>query len=197
MEQVQVDTVTAGTYTLLVDGKTIPQGPQKYFIVWETRDDVIEVTYPSGGEGLVPGTTETIRWDATGNTGTTTIEYSLNNGTTWVGITTTNGTTRSFDWTVPGAATGDALIRVTKGTRTGISAHNFAIIQRPSNIRTNFICPDSVEITWNPAPGATGYKIYQLGATHMDSVGVSSSTTFKLYNLNLADDNWFAVSSLR
>ena len=51
MEQVQIDTVSAGTYTLLVNGKTIPQGPQKYFIVWESRDDAIEVTYPSGGEG--------------------------------------------------------------------------------------------------------------------------------------------------
>ena len=196
MEQVQVDTVNAGTYTILVNGKTIPQGPQKYYILWETRDDAIEVTYPSGGEGLVPGSSETIRWDAFGNSGTTIVEYSLNNGSTWNPITVTNGAARSADWNVPGAATGDALVRITKGTRTGISAHNFAIIQRPSNIRTNFICPDSVELTWNTAPGATGYKIYQLGTTHMDSVGVSTSTTFKLYNLNLADDNWFAVSSL-
>lgn len=196
MEQVQIDTVSAGTYTLLVNGKTIPQGPQKYFIVWESRDDAIEVTYPSGGEGLVPGTTETIRWDAFGNTGTTILEYSLNNGTTWIGITTTNGAARSFDWNVPGAATGDALVRVRKGTRTGVSAHNFSIIRQPLNVRTNFICPDSVELTWNPAAGATGYKIYQLGATRMDSIGVSTSTTFKVYNLNLSDDNWFAVSAL-
>ena len=185
MEQVQIDTVSAGTYTLLINGKTIPQGPQKYYIVWETRDDVIEVTYPSGGEGLVPGTTETIRWDAFGNTGSTVVEYSLNNGTTWTAITVANGMARYADWTVPGAATGDALVRVRKGTRSGVSAHNFAIIQRPNNVRTSFICPDSVELAWNPAPGAVGYKIYQLGATHMDSVGVSSSTTFKLYNLSL------------
>ena len=71
----------------------------------KAEDDAIEVTYPSGGEGLVPGTTETIRWDAFGNTGTTILEYSLNNGTTWIGITTTKGAARSFDWNVPGAAT--------------------------------------------------------------------------------------------
>ena len=196
MEQVQVDTVNAGTYTILVNGKTIPQGPQKYFIVWETRDDAIEVTFPSGGEGLVPGTNETVRWDAFGNSGTTIVEYSLNNGSTWNSITVTNGAARSADWNVPGAATGDALVRVRKGTRTGVSANNFAIIRRPTNIRTSFICPDSVELTWNTAPGATGYKIYQLGATHMDSIGVSTNNTFKLYNLNLTDDNWFAVSPL-
>jgi len=196
MEQVQIDTVSAGTYTLLINGKTIPQGPQKYFIVWETRDDAIEVTYPSGGEGLVPGASETVRWDAIGNSGTSIVEYSLNNGTTWNSISVTNGAARSVDWSVPGAATGDALVRVTKGTRIGVSAHNFAIIQRPTNIRTSFICPDSVELIWNPAPGATAYKIYQLGATHMDSIGVSTSTSFKLYNLTLSEDNWFAVSSL-
>ncbi|MDB9963730.1 S8 family serine peptidase [Vicingaceae bacterium] len=196
MEQVQIDTVNAGVYTLLVNGKTIPQGPQKYFIVWETKDDAIEVTFPSGGEGFVPGTSETIRWDAFGNTGTTTVEYSLNNGATWIGITTTNGAARSFDWNVPGAATGDALVRVRKGSRTGVSANTFSIIRRPTNVRTNYICTDSLELTWNLAAGATGYKIYQLGATHMDSIGVTTSTTFKIYNLNLSDDNWFAVSSL-
>ena len=117
MEQVQIDTVSAGTYTLLINGKTIPQGPQKYYIVWETRDDVIEVTYPSGGEGLVPGTTETIRWDAFGNTGSTVVEYSLNNGTTWTAITVANGMARYADWTVPGAATGLSLIHISEPTR--------------------------------------------------------------------------------
>lgn len=196
MEQVQIDTVSAGTYTVLVNGKTIPQGPQKYFIVWETRDDAIEVTYPRGGEGLVPGTSETIRWDAIGNSGTTIVEYSLNNGATWNPITVTNGAARSADWNVPGAATGDALVRVTKGSRVGVSPYNFAIIRQPTNIRTSFICTDSVELIWNPVAGATGYKIYQLGATHMDSIGVSSNTSLKVYNLNLSNDNWFAVSAL-
>lgn len=196
MEQVQIDTVSAGTYTILIDGKTVPQGPQNYHILWETKDDSILVTYPMGGESMVPGTSETIRWDATGNTGTTLVEYSLDNGATWITITTTSGDARSTDWNVIGAATGDALIRVTKGSRVGVSAHNFTIIRRPANVRTNFICSDSVELTWNIASGATGYKIYQLGATHMDSIGISTSNTFKLYNLTLSDDNWFAVSPL-
>ena len=194
MEQVQIDTVGAGTYTVLIKGKTVPQGPQKYYIVWETRNDSILVTYPRGGEGLVPGSSETIRWDAIGNNGNTVVEYSFNNGTTWNLISTTGGSARSLDWLVPGAATGDALVRVTKGAIVGISANNFTVIRRPTNVRTNFICPDSVELVWNPAPGATGYKIYQLGATHMDSIAVSTNTTLKLYNLNLADDNWFAVA---
>ena len=55
-------------------------------MLWETKDNSIEVTYPSGGEPFVPGETETIRWDAAGNTGTFSVQYSLDSGQTWQNI---------------------------------------------------------------------------------------------------------------
>lgn len=196
MEQVSIDSVAQGNYTLIVEGTTVPQGPQKYYIVWETRRDEIEVTYPHGSEAFTPGTTETIRWDAVGNSGATIIEYSTDNGSTWNSVAVTNGAARSRDWIVPSTITGDALIRVTKGSVIGTSANTFSIIGVPTNIRTNYRCPDSIQLTWNSVAGATGYEVSILGATHMDSVGRTNTNTFVLKNLSLSDDNWVSVKAI-
>lgn len=196
MEQVELDSVAAGTYTLLVDGKAIPQGPQKYYVVWETRTDEIEVTYPSGGESFTPGTTETIRWDMTSASGLTIIEYSTDSGATWTVLSTTNGTVRYRDWNVPNTVTGDLLVRVSNSGRVGVSANPASIIGVPSNIRTGYRCPDSLELLWNSVPGATAYEISMLGATHMDSITTSSTNSVVLYNVDLSNDNWVSVKAL-
>lgn len=196
MEQVLIDTVSAGTYTLLVNGKTVPQGPQKYFVLWETRSNDIEVTYPSGGESFTPRTIETIRWDAINSSGSVTVEYSLDNGTNWILIGSNSASFKYRDWFVPDTVSGNVLIRVTNGSTSGVSAHPFSIISTPSNITTSFVCPDSIGLTWTAVPGATEYEIYVMGNLYMDSVGRSSSTNYTLKNLVLSNDNWVSVKAL-
>ncbi len=72
--------LSTGNYVLNVNGWSIPDGPQEYWVVYEFLSDSIDVTYPIGGEGLVPGESEIIRWDTYGSSGTFDIEYSLDNG---------------------------------------------------------------------------------------------------------------------
>ena len=197
IEQVEIDSITAGVYTLLVDGKVIPQGPQKYYITWESRTADIDITYPSGGESFTPNSTETIRWDAPIGTGATLIQFSTDNGTTWTTIGNTNNTGfRYWNWNVPSIVSGQCLIRVTNNGNVGVSTNHFSIIGRPTNLRTDFICPDSTRLTWDTVPGALSYEISQLGATHMDSIGTATSNGFMIYNLTLSDDNWFAVKAI-
>ena len=64
MEQVTIDNPPAGNYTLSIDGYSIPYGPQQYYVTYEFIDSDVELTYPIGGEGLVPGETEYLRWDS-------------------------------------------------------------------------------------------------------------------------------------
>ncbi|MCV5738162.1 hypothetical protein OFN56_40310, partial [Escherichia coli] len=78
----------AGTYTVNVNGFAVPQGPQKYFVVYEFSTTAPILTYPIGGESIVTSLQETIRWDAYGNTGTFTLQYSTDNGSTWSNIAT-------------------------------------------------------------------------------------------------------------
>ena len=75
MEQVTIDNPTAGTYTLNVNGFSVPYGPQKYHVVYDIISEGITLTYPNGGAGLLPGDNEMIRWDAFGNTGVFSLEF--------------------------------------------------------------------------------------------------------------------------
>ncbi len=196
MEQVTIDNPQAGTYNLNVDGFLIPSGPQKYFIVYEFVTDQVEVTYPIGYEGFVPGETETIRWDAYGNTGTFALDYSTDNGTSWNVISANvPATQRYYNWNVPAVLTGQALIRVTRGASSHQSPETFSIIGLPSNITVTWACPDSVRLTWNAVAGAIGYEVSWLGSMYMDSIAYSTTNSAVITGTNPLLAYWFSVKA--
>jgi hypothetical protein len=197
MEQVAINTPTAGTYNVTVNGASVPSGPQSYYIVHEFLTSEITVTYPIGGEGLVPGETERIRWDAFGNTGTFAIDYSTDNGGTWTNATpSVSGSVREWNWSVPSTVTGQALMRVTRGADVDESDANFTIVGVPQNLNVDWICPDSLQFSWNPVSGATTYEVSMLGAMYMDSVGTTAADSIVLYGLNPNLDDWLSVKAL-
>lgn len=202
MEQVLIDSAKSGNYKILVNGTSIPQGPQKYFLSWETKADEIEVTYPNGGESLEPSKLEVIRWDATGSNGGFLIEYSTDSGSTWNSIGTTPGSIRYRNWFVPASITGNAMVKVSRiiGLNTyGISDssdYTFSIIETPENIRSTFVCLDSIGISWDTVPGATSYEISMLGSKYMDSIGRADTNYFEINNTDFTEDNWVSVKAL-
>lgn len=195
MEQVTIDNPTPGVYTVNVSGFAIPQGPQEYFIVYEFEEDKITLTYPIGGEGLNPGTSETIRWDASEGVTDFQVEYSLDDGAVWNSIATASASSRSQNWVVPSALSGLARVRVTRGVQNSQSVDVFSIIPTPNNLEVGWACPDSLNLTWNAVPGATGYEISMLGGQYMDSIGTSTTNNFTVAALS-TDENWFSVRSL-
>ncbi|MBK9449077.1 MAG: S8 family serine peptidase [Bacteroidetes bacterium] len=198
MEQVTIANPIAGSATVTVSGFSVPQGPQNYWLVYEFVQPMVEVTYPIGGEGFVPGEAERIRWDAFGATGNFTLEYTTNNGTNWTLISNTVASTaRTYTWTVPTNITGLAKVRVTAGALTDMSDATFSIARLPTNINITYICPDSIGISWTAAAGATGYEVSILGTKYMDSVATSSTTSAVIRNQNPNVDHWYSVRSLQ
>ncbi|MDX2249373.1 MAG: PKD domain-containing protein [Bacteroidia bacterium] len=194
MEQVRLTDPAAGTYTLKVKGTAVPVGPQKYYVVYEFIPDEITVVYPSGGEGFVPGETQRIHWDAYGNSGTFAISYSTNGGTVWTNIAgNILGNSRMYSWTVPATVTGQAIVRVNRGTVSGQSEYNFSIADVPQNIQVSAACPDSFFITWSPVSGATGYDVFLLGDKYMDSVASTTTNSIVLSGNFVEAENWLSV----
>ncbi len=196
VEQVSIVNPASGTYTLKVNGTSIPQGPQKYFVTYEFIYDELTLVNPSGGEGFVPGETERIFWDAYGNSGTFTLSYSLNNGTTWSTIGTSAATARYRDWVVPNTVSGNALVKIERGTISDISDHTFTIIDLPTNLTVTKVCPSYMEVVWSPVSGAGEYQVFLLGNKYMDSVGRTTDTTFQIPLTNVRSDQWFSVSAI-
>lgn len=197
-EQVTIDNPAAGTYTITVNGFAVPQGPQSYFVTYELIDDAVTLTYPIGGEGFVPGETETLRWDAYGTSGTFDIEYSLDSAATWSPIVTgLSGSARSHNWVIPGAVvSGQCLVRITRGSSSDMSDAPFSIIGLPLGLNISWACPDSLQLSWNNVTNATGYEISMLGTKYMDSIGVSSTNSFVVHNIVPTTEFWFSVKAL-
>lgn len=197
MEQVTIDNPTAGSYTVNINGNSIPQGSQEYFLVYEFIQDEVVLTYPIGREGFDPGTVETIRWDSYGTTGIFNLEYSTDNGGSW---STINGSIssnlRHYDWSVPSVLSGEVLVKVTRGAFSGVSDDVFSIIETPVNLTIDWACPDSMQMSWDPVAGATAYEVSMLGTKYMDSVGVTSTNNYVFYGANPFSSYWLSVRSL-
>ena len=197
MEQIVIDNPLNGTYDIIINGASIPFGPQDYFISYEFIDDEVSLTYPIGGEGFVPLEYEAIRWDANDNGMLFTLEYSLNNGATWNTIANNIiSSQRHYPWQVPNNVTNQAKIRITRGSSVSMSNASFNIISVPSNISVYWPCRDSINISWDPVSGATAYEVSMLGSKYMDSIYTTSNTNVWIINPTLSvSESWFSVSA--
>jgi hypothetical protein len=194
-EQVTIDDPAAGSYTISVTGTTVPQGPQNYVVVYEFVRDEVVLTFPIGGESFSPGTSEVVRWDAWGNSGNFTLEYSTNGGTTWTSISTgIAGSARSFTWSVPNASSGQVKVRVSRGSQTSQSIENFSIFPFPTGLTLSNGC-GGAQLSWNAVTGATSYEVFRLGEKYMESQGTTTNTSF-LVNTTLNTSGWYAVRAL-
>ncbi|MFI5219854.1 MAG: S8 family serine peptidase [Bacteroidia bacterium] len=197
IEQVTIANPAAGSYTVSVNGFAVPLGPQEYYLVYEFRTDVINVTYPIGGEGFVPFEQEVLRWDAVKGLGAFNIDYSVDNGLTWTSIATNvNQNALQYTWNVPNNLTGEAGIRVCRGAVCGTSLEKFSIIGTPANLNVDWACPDSIHLSWDAVAGAAWYEISVLGAMYMDSVGTSATTDFVYTPVNGTLEHWFGCRAI-
>ncbi|CAN5826670.1 hypothetical protein BH11BAC4_BH11BAC4_15400 [soil metagenome] len=201
IEQVVINNPSAGTYAINVKGFAVPQGPQTYFLTYQVDMNGITVEYPFGGETLVPGEVESIRWTGYGNEANTfTVEYSDNNGSTWnstgAGSTAVAGTERAFSWTVPATATNDYQVRVSRnGTGlTDQSDFNFTVLGQPF-VTATVPCEGYTQLNWLAIGSATSYDVFQLKGDSMDLVGNTVATGFLVQGLDPAVSYRFAVAA--
>jgi len=195
MEQITITQPDQGQYLLSVTGFNIPQGPQNYHVIYYFEKSDIDVTYPAGGEGLNSGQTHNIRWNAPDGTDPFTIYFSEDNGASWNAIGTAGANDRSFAWSVPaGTVTGNAKIRIDRNTISGENSDVFSVISTPENLGLEWVCPDSVMVSWNPVDDAIGYEVSMLGAKYMDSITYVTDTN-AVIQIPVATSTWFSVKS--
>lgn len=195
MEQVTLQNPAAGTWQVRVTGTEVPMGPQTFYVVTQSYQDELVLTYPLGGEGFVPNEREVIRWDATG-AGSFDLDYSMDGGQSWQQMATgIAASLRFYEWTIPDTLKGNVQVRVSSGTMADTSA-NFTIAALPTNVSVLWACNDSIKLVWDAVAGATAYRITKLGALYMDSVETVPTSEVVLHNQSTTDTLWFAVQTL-
>ena len=193
VEQVSIDSPTAGIYTIRIAGTEVPMGPQPFYIAWEFLTDSVTITYPNGGEGFVPGETQRIHWDATSTQDNFVLSYSTNDGADWQTVSTIVPTARMFDWVVPGTISGKVRIRIERGALSDVSDLPFSIAPLPQNISFDQVCPNSMTLSWTDTQDTLSYDVYVLGQKYMEVVASSpiKSATFPITNAHL--EKWVSV----
>jgi hypothetical protein len=195
MEQITINQPDPGSYLLSVNGFNIPQGPQEYHVIYYFETSDIDITYPAGGEGLNSGQTHTIRWNAPAGTDPFTIDFSEDNGVSWNSIGSAGANERSFNWSVPsGTVTGNAKIRIERNSISGENNDVFSVISTPTSLGLEWVCPDSVMVSWDPVGNAIGYEVSMLGPKYMDSITYVTDTN-AVIQIPLSTTTWFSVKS--
>lgn len=196
VEQVAIDDPATGNYTIKINGSEVPFGPQPYVLAWEFLTDDIRITYPSGGEGFVPGETERIHWDAYDNLGTFSLRYSTDDGFSWQQIADLPGNQRMFDWLVPEVVSGKVRLLIQRGLVTHSTELPLSIAPLPTEIKVEKVCPDYMTISWKPANDTLSSEVYLLGDRYMESVGTTASTTFDIPLQNGGTEQWVSVRAI-
>lgn len=197
MEQVAIDNPPSGLYTIKITGTEVPFGPQRYYLVWEIYNDAVRMVYPNGGEGVAPGDTLRLHWDAYGTVNPFVLRYSLDNGATFLPIIgNLNGASRMFDWRVPANTLSDKVrIVAIRGAFRDTSDYAFTISPNLKNLKIQKVCPDSMTLSWDKINDTLDYRVYLLGEKYMDAVGVARDTnafTFPIKDPQFA--KWVAAA---
>lgn len=198
--QITADTLAAGSWTIVVEGKTVTNSNQTYALVYTTYTPEIVVTYPFGGEKLEASDPTTIRWTGAGLTNAQLIEYSTNGGQSWQALGNYPKVQRAAGWNTPYVLTNKALVRITSGNIVGQSDSTFTISPIPSfslSVDPNSpLCGQQARLRWTSIPNATEYEIFQIDSLGVHSVAVVTDTFYFVPNLDTDVEYWFSMRAL-
>lgn len=192
-EQVVINDPAAGNYSIKINGFEVPLGPQPYLIAWEYLTDEIKLTWPNGGESLVPGETARLQWDALGTTPGFTLRYSTDNAKTWIPINIVTGEKRFYNWIVPNIISSQVRLSILRSNKQDTTDYPLSIAPVPTGIKVEKVCPDSMTVSWKRVNDTLSYDVYLLGAKYMELGGTTSDTTFTLPILNAGAEQWVSV----
>ena len=196
IEQVVINNPVAGNYNINVSAFALPYGPQEYVITYQIDTLGVTVEYPFGEEKMVPGQSETIRWNAYGDTANTfTIEYF--DGTAWNLINNNVAANlQYYNWVVPATVSNNYKVRVSRNGSpySDESNFNFTVIGQPV-VTATIPCDGFAQVDWAAIPGATSYDIWQLKADTMAIIGNTTTLSYLISGLNSATNYWFGVSA--
>ncbi|MGB8190744.1 MAG: S8 family serine peptidase, partial [Chitinophagaceae bacterium] len=197
IEQVVIDQPTAGNYTIRIKGTAIAQNPsQEFFLVYDVVPVSVALTYPVGGEAMVPGESVKISWDEFGNTDKTfNLQFSADNGASWTNIATDLAAARRiYTWQVPAIVTTNAMVRIVQnGTALTNASRTFTIVGLPVVTLSPVQCETYMAIDWAPIAGADHYEVMMLGEDEMKVMDTVTTTHYKFTGLSKEKIYWVSV----
>lgn len=195
MEQVELVNPVAGLYNFKVDGYNLPYGKADCWLVYIVDNGTPTMVYPNGGEAFNQSKLVKLQWDATGNQGDFTIEYSNNNGTNWNLIKTLAGDYRSTYWKMPDTPMDSIWLKISRNNLSNTIAAPITILNQIDTVFLDKICPNTASIHWDSIPGASKYILFRLGDKYMEPTDTTTKTSIEFQN-DPGKDTWISVKPI-
>ena len=196
MEQVSIDKPTAGNYSINVNGYSVPMGIQSFWVVYEIISDTPKIVFPYGGESFNPKELINIQWDAAGDEGDFTLDYSLNEGQNWTFIKKVKGNLRRAYWQTLANPTEKLWLRISRNGNSNVMQQPYTILKQIDTVHIDKICPDFVSLSWDTIPSASKYIIYHLGDKYMEAFDTVSINKATLSIVNPGIEQWYSVQPI-
>ncbi len=199
VEQVVIESPTAGTYTVRVNGYQVPELGQEYFVAYDLVPEGISLQYPVGGEALNSADSMMIYWEASGGNNSFALSYSTDNGANWRIIRNDIAADqRSYTWFVPDSIVSNrCLVRLIRNNTGQQSQSNaFTLVRRPEAVLSLAAeqCPGSLKMTWAPVAGVSTYQVFKKQGPEMVLENTVNGTTYTFRNLSPDTTYWVAVA---
>lgn len=194
VQQVSLENLAPGTYTVHIKGRKVQQALQDFSIAYSlnTADNFLW-TYPENADH-VPATEENyFRWKnsfAPGKTGKLSVSYD--NGTNWAVLNSNTDLSKSFyKWETP-----DLLTKAT--LKMEVDANTFQskpfLISKSPQLEIGYNCDDALFFHWGPIVNATGYTIYHLKDQKMVPL-VDVNDTLTIVKKTTTNSTVFAIAA--
>ncbi|MDB5232055.1 MAG: hypothetical protein JWN76_2860 [Chitinophagaceae bacterium] len=183
VEQVTIDNVQPGNYSIQIFGNTIPAGSQDFYITWQwDKADSFYWSYPTKMDNLFPAQQNVLRFNSSFQTTNGKAEISYDKGQTWNVINSNTNLSDRYIKANIKDTNALGLLRMTINTNVFYS--DTFTISSQTNISVIYNCGDSAMISWNRISGVNNYQLYQLGDTYLEPFSIAADTSIVFHQTN-------------
>jgi Subtilase family/Secretion system C-terminal sorting domain len=187
VEYITLNNPPLGTYQLILKSGNLNSASQKVSVAyWMTGDKTFSWDFPGTTDIVEGGKKNLLVWEAQ-PTKTGDLYMQLDQGN-WQLIESGIDIDHYFYWTCP-----DTLAKARLKMKIGLEefiSDDFLLSPLPQ-MKTAFICADSIGVTWKAIKKATNYELYTLDTQYLKKIAVTSDT---LVVLPTAANTYFAVA---
>ncbi len=168
VEQITVENPLPGTYSIRVNGFSVPNGSQSFSIAYELDTaDLFNWYYPTATDKMPAMQKNILRWKTSFSNNPGKLETSFNSGASWQLISDAIDLQKGYyNWLSPDIAS-SVIFRMTINGNTFYA--DTSIISTPPVLKVGFNCSDSLLLYWNKVSAVIRYRIYYLGDKYMQT----------------------------
>lgn len=213
VEQITIDNPSAGTYTIIINGQVVPQGPQAFAVTYDLLPYQIEITSPVAGFRTDRGRFMVFTWNMANDQANApdSIQVFLQRTAAepFSQIASLPNNRLYLEYTIPATFPFSSTARIVvkqKNTLLADTSELFHVMATPANLVITKICNDEITLKWDSLSGNSNgkYIIYRLGNQYMEPID-SIAAPATLHTLSAASilgsglqwsaNEWFAVAA--